>query len=107
MELNLHANATTTPKVRACIQRSKASIAELASEPGVSETTIRRWRGRTTVDDRSHKPKTLAAPIEEALVCELRVRLHPPVSPALMRRARGRIDSGSQSRVEPKASRGP
>jgi hypothetical protein len=36
MELNLHANATTTPKVRAYIQRSKASTAELASELGVS-----------------------------------------------------------------------
>ena len=32
MELNLHANATTTPKVRAYIQRSKSSVAELASE---------------------------------------------------------------------------
>lgn len=36
MELNLHANATTTPKVRAYIQRSKKKIAELASELGVS-----------------------------------------------------------------------
>jgi transposase-like protein len=44
MELNLHANATTTPKVRAYIQRSKRKIAELASELGVSQTTIRRWR---------------------------------------------------------------
>ena len=29
MELNLHANATTTPKVRAYIQRSKRPVAEL------------------------------------------------------------------------------
>ena len=49
MELNLHANATTTPKVRAYIQRSKKPVAELANELGVSETTIYRWRGRTTV----------------------------------------------------------
>jgi hypothetical protein len=39
MELNLHANATTTPKVRAYIQRSSARVAELAAELGVSETT--------------------------------------------------------------------
>jgi len=58
MELNLHANATTTPKVRAYIQRSKKKIAELASELGVSQTTIRRWRTRTTVSDRSHTPKS-------------------------------------------------
>jgi hypothetical protein len=59
MELSLHANATTTPKTRAYIQRSKKSVAEMAAELGVSETTIYRWRARTTVEDRSHRPKTL------------------------------------------------
>ena len=54
MELNLHANAATTPKTRAYIQRKKKPVAELAAELGVSETTIRRWRGRRTVADRSH-----------------------------------------------------
>ena len=61
MELNLHANATTTPKERGYIQRSKKPVAELAVELGVSETTIRRWRDRTTVADRSHTPKTLTS----------------------------------------------
>jgi hypothetical protein len=42
LELNLHANATTTPKVRAYIQRSKKPVADLATELGVSQTTIRR-----------------------------------------------------------------
>ena len=82
MELNLHANATTTPKVRAYIQRSKRPVAELADELGVSETTIRRWRARNTVGDRSHTPKTLTvslSPMEEALVCELRTRLQLPL----------------------------
>ena len=82
MELNLHANATTTPKVRAYIQRSKSSVAELADELGVSETTIRRWRRRTTVDDLPHTPKILItslSPLEETLVCELRTRLQLPL----------------------------
>ena len=82
MELNLHANATTTPKIRAYIQRSKKPVAELSAELGVSETTIRRWRDRTTVADGSHVPKTLAislSPLEEALVCELRVQLQLPL----------------------------
>ena len=82
MELSLHANATTTPKTRAYIQRSRAPAARLAEELGVSETTIRRWRGRTTVSDRSHTPKRLAvslSPVEEALVCELRSRLRLPL----------------------------
>jgi hypothetical protein len=38
MELNLHANAATTPKTRAYIQRSKRSVAELAAELGVSDS---------------------------------------------------------------------
>jgi transposase-like protein len=82
MELSLHANATTTPKVRSYIQRSKKPVAELAAELGVSETTVRRWRGRTTVTDRSHVPNTLTTsllPIEEALVCELRTKLQLPL----------------------------
>jgi len=82
MELNLHANATTTPKVRAFIQRSKKPVAALAAELGVSETTIRRWRGRSSVNDRSHTPKTLATTLsamDEALVCELRTHLQLPL----------------------------
>ena len=75
MDLALHANATTTPKTRSYIQRSKKSVAELAGELGVCETTIRRWRSRTTVDDRSHQPHRMAislSAVEETLVCELR-----------------------------------
>jgi transposase-like protein len=82
MELNLHANATTTPKVRAYIQRSKKSVAEMAGELGVGETTIRRWRGRTTVGDRSHRPNKLTtnlSAMEETLVCELRTALQLPL----------------------------
>ena len=72
MELNLHANATTTPKTRAYIQRSKKPVAELAAELGVSETTIRRWRGRTTVADRSHRPKTLTTSLRRSKSAGLR-----------------------------------
>jgi transposase len=82
MDLKLHANATTTPKVRAFIQRSKKSVAKLAAELGVSETTIYRWRGRSTVTDRSHTPKRLTTkltPLEEALICELRTNLQLPL----------------------------
>jgi hypothetical protein len=82
MELSLHANATTTPKVRSYIQRSKKPVAELAAALGVSETTIRRWRGRTTVSDRSHTPKRLTtklSPLEEALIGELRIHLQLPL----------------------------
>jgi IS30 family transposase len=82
MELVLHANATTTPRTRSYIQRSKKSVAELAGELGVCETTIRRWRSRTTVDDRSHQPHRMAislSAVEETLVCELRTSLQLPL----------------------------
>lgn len=75
MDLKLHANATTTPKVRAYIQSSSLSVRELSRELGVSELTIRRWRSRTSVTDRSHKAHRLAislSPAEEQLVLELR-----------------------------------
>ncbi|MGY3133365.1 IS30 family transposase [Bradyrhizobium sp. USDA 4501] len=82
MELSLHANATTTPKTRAYIQRSRKSVAQLAAELGVSETTIYRWRSRTTVEDRSHRPKHLTtslSAVEERAVCELRTSLQLPL----------------------------
>lgn len=49
MRVELHANATTTPRTRAYIQRSTASVADLAAELGVNEKTVRRWRRRTEV----------------------------------------------------------
>lgn len=82
MRLNLHANAATTPKQRAYIQASRQSVAELAIKFSVSETTIRRWRSRTSVADRSHTPKRLTtklSPLEERLICELRSNLQLPL----------------------------
>lgn len=101
MDVKLHANATTTPKVRAYIQASSASVAQLAEELGVHQTTIRRWRGRDSVNDRSHRPHRLAtslSEIEERLVCELRTSvalslddivevMHRCVNPKLSRSA--------------------
>ena len=78
MDLKLHANATTTPKIRAYIQQSMASVAALAAELGVSETTIHRWRDRDAVTDRSHAPTTPTSTlslVEERLICELRGEL--------------------------------
>lgn len=82
MHVRLHANATTTPRTRAYIQTSTASVAALACELGVCETTIRRWRSRSTVADRSHKAHRLAislSPLEERLVIELRTALTLPL----------------------------
>lgn len=52
MTLNLHANATTTPKTRGYIQSSTAGTRTLARELGVTLSTIHRWRRRVDVMDR-------------------------------------------------------
>lgn len=75
MRVELHANATTTPRTRAYIQQSTASVADLVAELGVSERTVRRWRGRSEVTDRSHRRHDLGqstSPEQEALICGLR-----------------------------------
>ena len=75
MQVRLHANARTTPATRRMIQTSGRRVADLARELGVSETTVRRWRQRSEVHDRSHTPhvlKTSMLPHEEALALALR-----------------------------------
>lgn len=75
MHVNLHANATTTPKVRAYIQQSSASVDQLANELGVSHVTVRRWKARHQVHDLSHCRHQLGQSTsleEETLICELR-----------------------------------
>ena len=82
MDVKLHANATTTPRTRSYIQRSKASTAALARELGVNAKTIDRWRGREDVADRSHRPHrilTTMTPVEERLTVELRSTLALPL----------------------------
>jgi hypothetical protein len=116
MHLNLHANATTTPKTRAYIQASTASAAELA---GVPLKTIYRWRGRTSTQDRSHQPHRLAtslSPLEEALVIELRKLLALPldditeamrrcVNPKVSRSATASAECPNPTSPSPAASR--
>jgi transposase InsO family protein len=78
MLVKLHANAATTPKMRAKIQASGRPVAALARELGVSQTTIRRWKKRREVGDRPSRPHTLAtgfSTAEEEIASELRTRL--------------------------------
>ncbi|MBO1077158.1 IS481 family transposase, partial [Roseomonas sp. 1311] len=75
----IHANARTTPAVRAEIGRSSAPTGLLARRYGVSTETIRKWRQRGPADclDRSARPHSLpwkATAGERAVVCLLRER---------------------------------
>lgn len=67
-----HGSATTTHAVRAAIQRSQASIAELSRELGITPKTVAKWRKRQTVEDRKTGPRkphsTVLSEEEEAMI---------------------------------------
>jgi uncharacterized protein (UPF0216 family) len=73
-----HANATTTPEMRAFIRESDLPTAVLARLLKISEATVRKWRQRDSIEDVSHKPKNLhttLSPAQEYVIVELRMRL--------------------------------
>lgn len=52
-----HGSATTTHAVRAAIQRSQDSTAELSREFEVNPKTVFKWRKRQSVENRRTGPK--------------------------------------------------
>lgn len=68
MNIKLHKQATTTPRIRAEIQKTPESVSnkELAAQYGVSVSTIRRWRYRDDVHDRPHTRHNLLATLTPA-----------------------------------------
>ena len=78
MQIRLHKNATTTPKIRALIQASVESNVALAQRFGVSVETIARWKKRNTVEDLPHTAHRLQTTLnagQEAVVLALRQKL--------------------------------
>jgi hypothetical protein len=87
MNIRLHVNAATTPRIRREIQQSTESHAALAARYNVSIDTIRRWRGREDAQDRSHTPHRLQStltPAQEAITVELRRLLLLPLDDLLV-----------------------
>ncbi|WP_284204129.1 helix-turn-helix domain-containing protein [Psychromonas marina] len=75
---NQHKNATTTPEMRAFIHESDLATAVLARLLKVSESTVRKWRKRSSTDDVSHTPKQLNTTLtaeQQYVVVQLRLRL--------------------------------
>src|SRR5215203_4350875 len=73
----IHANARTTPAVRAEIARSTEPTGVLAQRYGVSTETIRTWRKRGAADCQDHSSRPHKLPWkdreeERAIVCALR-----------------------------------
>lgn len=82
MEIKLHANATTTPRVRRYIQQSDKSDRVLAQELGISVATVRRWRQRQSVADQHTAPKNVhkvLRPEQSMLINWLRQKLMIPL----------------------------
>ncbi|MCF8580635.1 XRE family transcriptional regulator [Enterobacter ludwigii] len=87
MEIKLHANATTTPRIRRYLQQSDKSDRELAVELGISVTTVRRWRNREQVSDNHTTPKVIHKAMRQeqvALVNTLRDILGAPLDELLL-----------------------
>lgn len=86
MEIKLHANATTTPRIRKYLQESNKSDRELAIELGISVTTVRRWRKREQTTDRSTTPTVVHKAMRQeqvALINALREILRAPLDDLL------------------------
>ena len=82
----VHPQARTTPRTRAEIHSSKAPLATVAELYNVTEATVRKWRTRQDMQDRSHRPNKLSTtltPAQEALVVELRRTLLLPLDDLL------------------------
>ena len=82
MQVRLHKNARTTPAIRRELRKSSLSISALAQKHNLTRATVRKWRGRESVEDRSHRPHELHArlsPLQEEVVVELRKTLLLPL----------------------------
>ena len=71
-----HGSATTTHAVRAAIQRSQASLAQLSQELGITPKSVAKWRKRATVEDMKTGPTAPESAVlteaEEVTVVALR-----------------------------------
>lgn len=75
MIVKLHKQARTTPAIRAEIRQASGTLAELAARYNVTIDTIRKWKGRDSVEDRSHtahRLQTTLTPAQERIAVELR-----------------------------------
>ena len=86
MLIALHKQARTTPAVRAEIAASTESIAALTRRHDVTEATVRKWRARSSFEDRSHtahRLQTTLTKAQAAVVVELRRTLLLPLDDLL------------------------
>jgi len=83
----LHGSAKTTHAVRAAIQRSKSTLAELAEQYGLNPKTVMKWRNRASLEDLPMGPKeprsTVLSHEQEALCVAFRKHTLLPLDDCL------------------------
>ncbi len=83
----LHGSAKTTHAIRAAIQRSKASLQELAEQYDLNPKTVAKWRKRSSVEDMPMGPKqprsTVLSADEEAMCVAFRKHTLLPLDDCL------------------------
>ena len=83
----LHGCATTTHAIRAAIQRSTATIAELSEQYDLNPKTVMKWRGRSSVEDMPMGPRaphsSVLSVAEEALCVTFRKHTLLPLDDCL------------------------
>jgi len=86
MKVDLHGNATTTPRIREYIQQSSKGERSLAKELNLTRSTVRRWKKKDTTADSSHVPHNLQTSLDiatESVLVELRKMLFLPLDDLL------------------------
>ena len=65
MKQSYHSNSTTNVRLRSEINKSKFPYRVLASQYGVSENTVGKWKNRTEFEDKSSRPHTIKYALDE------------------------------------------
>ena len=80
----VHPQARTKPRTRTEIASDTASVFRLVERYNVTQARVRKWRGRQSMNDRSHRSHVLHTALslaQEAMVVELRRTLLLPLTP--------------------------
>lgn len=75
MIVKLHKQVRTTAAIRQEIRQATGTLVELAARYNVTIDTIRKWKSRDSVEDRSHTARrwqTTLTPAQERIAVELR-----------------------------------
>ena len=83
----LHANATTTPRIRKEIHDSQESLVKTAARLGINPKTVAYWRNAGRIEDKKSGPKvrrSALTELEQAAICTVRRSTQLPLDDLLI-----------------------